>query len=217
VAAAPAPAGHPRTSLAEVRSLRSPAHSQGSWREKLSQFKWPDYNHYYWQVPDVTAFLLPLFASALGGAFVAGGFGLYNHRITQRDERKKWVRDQKLEAFSHYLDVTSHMGHAVSAYRVAMLTQQELIAAFAESAPGKMEILASPALRAATEDFNARLYILMNESRNPQIFSLENEAAFDKEIEKLNESRGKVIRQIQQDLGLDEVEYPVSGSELTAQ
>lgn len=165
-------------------------------------------------MPDLTAFLTTLIAGAFGGGLVAGLFSIHNRIAAKNDEHEKWVRDQKLEAYSRYLDVTMHMAHAVSAYRVAMLTQQELIAAFAESAPGKMEIMASPALRAATDDLNTRLYALMNESRNPRVPSLENEAAFDAEIVKLNESRRKVVRLIQQDLGLDQVEYPVSGSAL---
>jgi hypothetical protein len=153
-------------------------------------------------------------ASALGGALVTVCFGVYNLWKAKENEREKWIRDSKLDAYSTYLEVTHRMGFAVSAYRVAAIDHGAMVNKFWEYAPGRLEILGPKDLNAAADVLDEYLSKLMNDARNPRIPSLEGEAAFEAELEELSLLRRRVIQLMQEDLGLEVTEYPLSGSEL---
>lgn len=166
---------------------------------------------------DLSTFLLPLFASALGGAFVAGGFGVYNNQTAKADEREKWIRDSKIEGYSAYLDATESMAFAVSVSWNGPMTTSEVAAKFAEYAPGKLEIMAPKGLRAAAHELELELYEYLDAARrlNPSVGA--DHDAFQAALDVVNEKRHEVIRLMQQDLDVAPIEYPVSGRELIFQ
>jgi hypothetical protein len=162
------------------------------------------------------SFLLTLLASALGGAVVAGVFGVYNNRVANKEERDRWVRDHKLQAYSEYLDTTETMARAVNAFRVVGLPVEDLHKTFSEFSTGGLDILAPAAVREAADDVNGFLFQMMNDARNPWVPSPEEFEKFEATMETFRDKRSRVIRLIQQDLELDEVDYQVSGSQLNS-
>lgn len=149
----------------------------------------------------------------MGGAFVAGGFGIYNNRVARVDEREKWLRDRKIEGYASYRDVIEGMTFAVNANWMDSMSNSELAAKFAEYAPGKLELVASRELREAAYELEVVLYAYYNTSKGRDTRIQGDHVAMQANLEEVNKKRLQVIGLMQRDLGLEPIEYPMSGSE----
>jgi len=50
---------------------------------------------YHVSMTDLLTDLAPFIGSALGGAAVAGMFGIFNRKAGTKDEHKQWLRNEK--------------------------------------------------------------------------------------------------------------------------
>ncbi|KQQ98423.1 hypothetical protein ASF72_18445 [Arthrobacter sp. Leaf141] len=160
---------------------------------------------------DLSTFLPPLVGSALGGAFVAGGFGIYSNWTAKRHEHEKWLRDQRMEAYQHFADMQGVLVYALTADWAGEGSREDVVKAFG-TAQGTLDIVAPGNVRKSA---TALSECTSNAAQEYLFGSLKRDEdrllAFISESKKLAEAFIQVARK---DLGIDSEDYSVSGSDL---
>lgn len=160
---------------------------------------------------DLGAFLPTILASAFGGGLVAGAFGVYNRLASNKDEHAKWLRNQKTEAYGHYVGLAQALIVACSGYRGGQMSREDTFASFSAAQLGTLELLAPRPVRQAAKEL---------EEVCDQIFhavlydnSLDERAAFRAAIDSYNERKQKFLSLAADDLDVTVADYAVSGSQ----
>ena len=155
--------------------------------------------------------LAPLLASALGGAIVAGCFGVYNNRVAKEHEHEKWLRDQKIEAYQTHIVTHDALMFAIARHYIGNLAEEEVARAIGEAQSG-LHILAPPLVYEASNDMAQHLGTLAADTTSGRMEDRGDEVM--ERIDKYYKLRLVFAQAARKDLNIDAEDYVVSGSNL---
>lgn len=158
-------------------------------------------------------FLLTLLASALGGAFVAGLFGIYKDRVAKQDEREKWLREQKLEAYQKHLSSHDALMYAIGAEYGGLGSRDDVASAIKEAQSG-LHILAPAAVYLPSKAMSQHLGMLAAQSLQGKF--VDDQAALEARLVAYARLALAFAQAAREDLGIDSSEYLLAGSELSS-